>query len=200
MPEYLDPTRYLGNIQNHQKMYDFERDILRVKNPLNAEFTFIYDMIPYTIPAGGTKDMERYLVRRYVWKMMGHIYNQLTEAKFEKAHEAFTRTHPDVIDDPYLINEKIWLKLPRADDAQFQQKIINDCIIGVVTKFGSNRVVPNKLKNGQLDPNTPLYAQLINDFKAVLPGDGGAVEQEQQPLTATQPLPTTVADVSEITV
>lgn len=195
MPEYLDPTRYLGNVQNHQKMYDFERDILRVRNPLNEDFEFIYDSMPVVVPASGTKDMERYLVRRYIWAMIGHIYNQITEDKYEKAHASFTRTHPDVIDDPYLINEKIWLKLPRADNPEFQQKVIKDCVIGVVSKFGTNRMVAGKPK-GALDPNTPLFQQLINDFKTIDGLDEPVVEQAD----ATQPLPTTVASADEITI
>lgn len=196
MAEWQDTTRYLGNMQNHQKMYDFARDILRVKNPLNSDFTFIYDQIPYTVPANGTKDMERYLVHKYIADIMGHIYNQLTEARFEKAQEAFQRTHPDVIDDPYLMNEKIWLKLPRADNPEFQTKIIKDCIIGVVSKFGTNRIVANKPQNGQLDPNTPLYSQLINDFKTVVPGEMDAISK---PLEASEPLPTAPASISEVT-
>lgn len=194
MPEYLDPVRYLGNMQNHQKMYDFERDILRVKNPLDKDFTFVYDMVPITVPAKGTKDMERYLVRRYIWAMIGHIYNQITELSFQKAHDAFKRNHPDVIDDPYLVNEQIWLKLPRQDNPEFQQKIIKDCIIGVVSKHGENRIVANKPKNGQLDPNTPLYQQLINDFKSI----DEAVNNKKE-LPTNQPLPTVPAAASEVT-
>jgi hypothetical protein len=197
MPEYLDPTRYLGNQQNHQKMFDFERDILRVKNPLNTDFTFQYDSMPITIPASGTKDMERYLVRRYVWNIIGHIYNQITSDKFEKAHEAFTRTHPDVIDDPYLINEKIWLKLPRVDNPEFQAKIIKDCVLGVVSKFGTNRIV-NTPKNGQLDPNTPLFQQLINDFKMV--GVDDVPAEPQAPLQPNEPLPVAPATTEEATI
>jgi hypothetical protein len=198
MPEYLDPTRYLGNQQNHQKMYDFERDILRVKNPLTTDFTFIYDMMPVVVPANGTKDMERYLVRRYVWNIIGHIYNQITEAKVEKATEAFQRTHPDVIDDPYLINEKIWLKLPRVDNPEFQRKIIADCVLGVVSKFGANRVVANAPKNGQLDPSTPLFEQLINDFKTV--GVDEAASAPPASSTPNDPLPTGAATVEEATI
>lgn len=196
MPEFLDPVRYLGNMQNHQRMYDFERDILRVKNPLNTDFTFIYDMMPITVPANGTKDMERYLVRRYIWNMIGHIYNQITEAKVEKATEAFQRTHPDVIDDPYLINEKIWLKLPRVDNPEFQQKVIKDCVVGVVSKFGSNRTLPNRPTNGLLDPNTPLYEQLINDFKVVgVPEEAGS----PAPFNPQEPLPAVPASAEEAT-
>lgn len=203
MPEYLDPVRYLGNMQNHQKMYDFERDILRVKNPLNQEFTFQYDMMPVTVPAGGTRDMERYLVRRYISNMIGHIYNQITEEKYAKAHEAFTRTHPDVIDDPYLINDKIWLKLPRADNPEFQQKIITDCIVGVVSKFGANRTILNKPK-GQLDPNTPLFEQLISGFKIVGLGEDEPVTaapvDPTAPLMPSEPLPTAPATAEEASI
>lgn len=182
MPEYIDPTKYLGSITNHQKMYDFERDVLRVKNPLNAEFTFIYDQLPHTVPANGTKDMERYLARRFAENMISHLYNQFAEAQVEKFTEAFQRTHPDVIDDPYLINEKIWLKIKRADDPEFQKKVIKDCIVGVVSRFGANRTLPFAPKNTNLDPNTPLFEKLINDFKMV------TVDEESQQVDATQPL------------
>lgn len=166
-------------MQNHQKMYDFERDILRVKNPLNQDFTFIFDAMPIIIPSLGTRDMERYYVRRYVEAMIGHIYNQITEQRYDKAHEAFSRTHPDVIDDPYLLNEKIWLKLPRSDNPEFQKKVIDDCIVGLVRKFGSNRVVPKVVENGKLDPNTQLFQTLIDGFKTIIP-DNKTKEQSVQ--------------------
>jgi hypothetical protein len=191
MPDYQDPTRFLGNMQNHQKMYDFERDILRVKNPLTTDFTFIYDMLPITVPSQGTLDIERYLVRRYIWAMIGHIYEQLNEARIEKAHEAFSRTQPDVIDDPYLLNTKIYDRLPRSDDPKFQEQVIKDCIIGVVKKYGSDRQIPKQVQNGRLDPNTPLYMTLIDGFKTL--DQNSQLEVPAQPSqniisTATQPL------------
>lgn len=180
MAEYLDPVRYLGNMANHQKMYDFERDILRVKNPLNEDFTFIYDMMPITVPAGGTKDMERYLARHYVKEMIGHIYNQINADRMEKAHEAFKRNHPDVIDDPYLLNEQIYLKLPRSDNPEFQKKVVADCIVGVVAKYGTNRQIPRAAQTGKLDPNTPLFQTLIDGFKSL-------VDEKPVAQTATVP-------------
>lgn len=183
MPEYLDPVRYLGNMANHQKMYDFERDILRVRNPLNQDFEFIYDGLPIIVPAQGTLDMERYLVRRYIWNMIGHIYQQFAARKMAEAEEAFRRNHPDVMDDPYLMNTQIYDKMKRSDDPEFQQKVIKDCIVGVVSKYGSNRAMPKQAKNGSLDPNTPLYMNLIDDFKTVLTD-----EAKQQTAPAQSPL------------
>lgn len=193
MADYYDPVKHIGPMVNHQRIYDFERDILRVRNPLNADFTFPYDMLPRTITANGTQDWERYLVRRYIWAIMGHIYNQITEKKMNEAVESFRRTHPDVVDDPYLLNEQIYLKLQRADDPEFQKKIIRDCVIGVVSKGGSTRLAPRRPNQGQLDPNTPLYDQLISDFKTI---DPNALSQPiapintppTQPLVATEPL------------
>ncbi len=167
MPEYLDPVRYLGNMTNHIKMYDFERDILRVKNPLDEDFTFIYDQLPVTVVSHGTKDMERYFVRRYIDAMIGHIYNLFAEKKMVEAEEAFKRTHPDVMDDPYLINQQIYLKMKRSDDPEFQKKVIADCIVGVVKKYGSDRQLPRAVENGKLDPTTPLYQSLIDGFKTI---------------------------------
>lgn len=187
MADYYDPVRHLGDPVAHQKMYDFERDIIRAKNPLNQDFVFFYDSLPHTIPANATKDMDRYLFRRYIENMIGHIYNQITEAKFAKAEEAFQRTHPDVIDDPYLINDKIWLKLPRADNRDFQKKVYDDCFVAVVSKFGSDRVVKQVQNNGALDTNTPLFQQLINAEKRSL---DDIVPEEQSPVVETQPLPT----------
>lgn len=167
MPDYIDPVRYRGNMTNHQKMYDFERDTLRVKNPLDTDFTFIYDQIPVTVVSMGTKDMERYFVRRYIDAMIGHIYNIFAEKKMTDAEESFRRTHPDVMDDPYLINQQIYLKMKRSDDPEFQKKVIADCIVGVVKKYGSDRQLPKQVINGRLDPNTPLYQSLIDGFKTI---------------------------------
>lgn len=188
MPEYLDPVRYLGNMANHQKMYDFERDILRVKNPLEEDFTFVYDQMPIVVPAHGTRDMERYLVRRYIWAMIDHIYQQINSEKMQKALTSFEKSNPDAIIDPYLVNEQIYLKLPRSDNPEFQQKVIQDCIVGLVAKHGSNRVAPKGPKNGQLDPNTPLYQTLIDGFKTVGVDEAPAISTQTPPVQTQSPI------------
>lgn len=190
MPEFQDPTRFLGNQVNHQKMYDFERDILRVKNPLQQDFEFVYDMLPIVIPTGGTRDMERYLVRRYISAMIGHIYNLFAEKKMEQAREAFMRSHPDVMDDPYLINTQIYDKMKRSDDPEFQKKVIADCIIGVIKKYGSDRQLPREMKNGNLDVNTPLYQSLIDGFRTLADTEKTSTPQalKQTTVDATEPL------------
>ena len=169
--EVNDPVRYRGDLTTHQKMYDFERDILRVKNPLDKDFTFIYDGLPITVPAQGTKDMERYFVRNYIFNMIGHIYNLFAEEKMKSAEESFKRTHPDIMDDPYLINTQIYDKMKRSDNPEFQKKVIADCIVGVVKKYGSDRQLPRSVENGKLDPNTPLYMSLIDGFKTLTTDD-----------------------------
>lgn len=180
MPVYDDTVRFRGNTANHQKMYEFERDILRVKNPLDEDFTFIYDQQPTTVPANGTLDMKRYLVRRYIDAMIGRIYQLFASKKMADSEEAFRRTHPDVMDDPYLINTQIYDKIKRQDDPELQKKVIADCIVGVVKKFGSDRQLVKPGTNGRLDPNTPLYMSLIDGFKTVVPEQ--PVQKAEQPL------------------
>jgi hypothetical protein len=178
MPEYNDPTRYFGDITIHQKMYDFERDILRVKNPLDEDFVFIYDQLPITVSSKGTKDMERYYVRNYISAMIGHIYNLFAEKKMTEMEEVYKRTHPDVMDDPYLINQQIYLKMKRSDDPKFQKQVIDDCIVGVVKKYGSDRQMPKPVSNGKLDPNEPLYQSLIDGFKTVIEETAKTISKE----------------------
>ncbi len=162
-------------------MYDFERDILRVKNPLSTDFEFVYDQMPFIVPANGTKDMERYLVRRFIDEMIGHVYNIFAEKKMADSEEAFKRTHPDVMDDPYLINQQIYLKMKRSDDPELQKKVIADCIIGVVKKYGSDRQLPTNVAiNGRLDPNTPLYQSLIDGFRSV--NETESVQEAEVPM------------------
>src|SRR5258708_21473705 len=123
--------------------------------------------------------MERYFVRRYMNEMIGHIYNLIAEKKMVEAEEAFKRTHPDVMDDPYLINTQIYDKMKRSDDPKLQQQVIDDCIIGVVKKYGSDRQLPrNVAANGRLDPNTPLYQSLIDGFRTILPEENVTKEEE----------------------
>jgi hypothetical protein len=168
MPESIDSVRYLGDAATHQKMYDFWHDVMRVKNPLNEDFSFVYDGLPVVIPAGGTRDMERYFLRVFIPEMIGHIYNQFAAPKMEEMKEKFERTHPDIMSDPYLINEQIYLKMKRSDDPEFQKKVCEDCIVGVVKKYGSDRQLPRQQQVGKLDPNTPLYMKYIEDFKTVI--------------------------------
>ena len=67
-----------------------------------------------------------------------------------------------------MLNTQIYDRLPRADNPEFQKKVHDDCYVGLVSKFGANRTLPNRPTNGQLDPNTPLYMQLVNDDKQLI--------------------------------
>ena len=168
MAEFFDPLKQLGDPLQHQKIYDFERDILRVKNPLDTDFVFTYDLLPQTVYAGQTKDMERYLVRRFIWGMMGHIYNQFASKAMQDYEAKFEKMHPDTISDAYIRNTQIYDKIKRVDDPLFQEQVVKDCILGVVSKFGRDRVLPTVRNSGQVDPNTPLYMSLIDKFSTSL--------------------------------
>lgn len=188
-------------MKNHEKLHMFARDIIRVKNPLSKDFRFKFDSIWYTVPAGGTKDMERYLADKYVWDCYQHIVGEMIISEGNKALDNYLKMNPNLLLDKYAENRMVWDKIPRLDNQDLQRKVIRNLVVGLVEKFGEDQEVT--VPQGKLDKQTPFYQELLNEFTH---SPIGSVDQED-PSPAPQPagsgtpasVVSTPADVSEVT-
>ena len=181
---YIDPVRYQGNMQNHEKLHMFARDIIRVKNPLTEDFRFMYDSVWYTVPAGQTKDFERYLADHFVWKITDFILGQMFEQQAESAVSNYQKFNPMVILSPYIKSEMVLKNLKRKDDPELQKAVVRSVVVGLIEKFGEDREIP-KPSTGSLPSSAPLYQELLKEYTAT-PLNTQQI-QESMPGTPMQP-------------
>lgn len=191
---YLDPTKYGGEYQNHEKMQFAARDIIRVKNPLDGDFRFKYDSVFHTVKAGQTKDFERYLAIHYCDTIAQHIIGIMIGEQGQKSVKQYASMNPQLLLDKYIENRQVWDKMPRLDDVELNAKIWSDCWVGLVEKYGEDREVPEADKP-RLQMGSSLQQQLAERFANIKVGDApmpphqqqvGFVPQQQQPV---QPQP-----------
>lgn len=130
----------------------FSQDIIRVYNPLDQDFRFLYDGYPNTIKAKSYKDMERFKARLYVKKIVNHIIGDMQMAVGTDLIAKRRKRGLDEILDPYQENRQVWDKTPKLNDAQLQKQIISEVVIGLVEEYGKEEPLPEQ----RVTPRNPL--------------------------------------------
>ena len=112
------------------------RDIIRIYNPLDQRFKWLFDGYPYTIEPKSTKDVERYIARLYFDKMSQYIIGQMGLSQGEGLiAERAKKGLPDFL-DKYEENRAVWDKVPRLDDRKLLEKLASELILGLVEEYG----------------------------------------------------------------
>lgn len=130
----------------------FSQDIIRVYNPLDQDFRFLYDGYPNTIKAKSYKDMERFKARLYVKKIVNHIIGEMQIAVGTDLIAKRRKRGLDEILDPYQENRQVWDKTPKLNDSQLQKQIISEVVIGLVEEYGKEEPLPEQ----RVTPRNPL--------------------------------------------
>lgn len=150
---------------NRREMYRKSRDTIRIFNPLAIQFRFMHDSFWHTIPAKGTKDVERYLADLYFRKIAQHIIGEMGikqgEALLVKRKKS---GQPDYL-DKYAENREIWDKSPRMDNSELLQKIKEDVILGLVEEYGME--LPEELPNQPRIDTRDVYEKILSQDKRI---------------------------------
>ena len=146
----------------HREMYHRSRDILRVYNPLSTDFKFKYDSVWYKVPAGSTKDFERYLARKFFHDISAHMIGLIIQERGNRAlEERRSKGLADLI-DKYEENRAIWDKMPRMDNKQLLEEIGDQVILGLVEEFGAETEPDND--TARRDSPDPTDVQIVERF------------------------------------
>lgn len=111
-------------------------DVIRVYNPLDESFRFMYDSRWFSVPSHGTKDIERFLARHYFHKISEYIIGQqILEKGDELIKKRESHGLPPFL-NKYDENKAIWDNTPRLDNPELLEKIGDTVILGLVEEYG----------------------------------------------------------------
>lgn len=130
----------------------FSQDIIRVYNPLDIDFRFLYDGYPNTVKAKSYKDIERYKARLYVKKISQYIIGEMQQNVGTSLITKRRKRGLDEILEPYQENRQIWDKTPRLNDPKLLEQIISEVVIGLVEEYGKEEPLPEQ----RVTPRNPL--------------------------------------------
>lgn len=137
-------------------------DVIRVYNPLGEPFRFMYDSRWFSVPAKGTKDIERFLARHYFHKIAEFIIGQ---QMLEKGEELLARREkqgqPPFL-NKYDENKAIWDNTPRLDNPELLEKIGDSVILGLVEEYGLD--LPEAFEEVTKQSTETLSDQIFKKF------------------------------------
>lgn len=121
---------------NRREMYRKSLDTIRIYNPLDHTFRYMYDGFWHQVPAGGTKDEPRYLARHYFKKIAEYMIGQQILKDGEELLKLREKQLGKAFLDKYEENKEVWDKTPRLDDEKLLKEIRDVVILGVVEEYG----------------------------------------------------------------
>lgn len=139
-------------IEEKRELARSSQDIIRVYNPLDTDFRFLYDGFPNTIKSKSYKDMERFKARLYIKKITQYIIGEMQQNIGDSLIQKRRKRGLDEILDKYQENVQIWNNTPRLDNSDLLKQIIGEVVVGLVEEYGKEEPLPEQ----RLEPRNPL--------------------------------------------
>lgn len=111
-------------------------DTLRILNPLDYPFRYQWDGFWHSVPAHGTKDVERYLANHYFKKISATIIGLQAQAFGDQLLKLREKQFGKSFIDKYEENKEVWDRAPRIDDPDLLKQILDTVIVGLVEEYG----------------------------------------------------------------
>jgi len=155
----------------HRELYRKSLDSLRVYNPLDKDFTFIYDKNKFTIPnknkdvgyGKGMKVISRYLAMKYAKEIKNYMINSMAKKNVEELMEQASDDLKIKYDsDPYE-RQKLYEMSPKTDNPELIKKIYGQVILGVEEEYGLSAEEKVPEGEGIVDPR-PIEEQVFDSF------------------------------------
>ena len=175
----------------HRELYRRSLDSIRVYNPLDKDFTILWDKFKHTVPnrnkdtgyGKGMKVVPRYIAQKYAKEIKNHIVNNMAEDKvkelMEKASDDLKIKYES---DPYE-RQKLYEMSPKTDNPELIKKIYAQVILGVEEEYGLSVEEKQVDSDGEIDPR-PVEEQIFDSFDKKYVG-----EEVKQPARLTESEP-----------
>lgn len=126
-------------------------DTIRVYNPLDHTFAFMYDRYWHRIPAKSYKDLDRFLAIHFFKKICDFMIGQQIMTKGEELKALREKQLGKQYTDKYEENLQIWDRTPKLNDPELIEQIKAVVLVGVVEEYGADEPEPE-----QRIPDAPL--------------------------------------------
>lgn len=138
-------------------------DTLRIFNPTDKVFRYMFNGFWNTVDSQGTKDVPRYLAAHYLKKITERIIGDMATAKGNEMLDKKKGTSNPEYLDKYVENQEVWLKVPRTDDPELAKEIRDQVILGIVEEYGMELPDPSEAEQARRPQFDPLQNQLVNE-------------------------------------
>ena len=154
-------------------------DTIRVYNPMETTFSFMYDSYWHRVPAKSYMDMERFLARHYFKKICDYMIGQQIAVKGKELKAMREKQMGHEYTDHYQENLDVWEQTPKMNDPNLIEAIRKVVIIGVVKEYGAEAPEPQEQVTPSMDMRS-LHEQIFDQIgKVDLPEDINQMPKEE---------------------
>lgn len=173
-------------------------DTIRVYNPLDHTFSFMYDRFWHRTPAKSYKDFPRYLAMKFFKNICDYMIGQQITLKGNELKALREKQMGQQFLDHYEENVQIWDKTPKINDPDLIAQIKKTVLIGVVEEYGAEEPDQEMPVPEQKFDNRSVHEQMF-DSLSVLSADSElpASMDELQGKTSPQPVIEQTVDISK---
>lgn len=167
----MDPEERKQRIETELEMARRElarmsMDTIRVYNPLDTTFSFMYDRYWHRVPAKSEKDFPRYLAMHFFKKIADEIIGNKIQLEGKELKARREKALGQEFKDPYEENVQVWDKMPKLNDPTLLNEIKRTVIVGMVEEYGMDEIPEEKVVEGPVDQRS-IHEQLFDDINQV---------------------------------
>jgi hypothetical protein len=145
------------------------RDTIRIYNPLDKKFSYMFDGYWHHVNPKSTEDVPRYLALHFFNKIANRIIGEQMIAKGEELKALREKQFGKSFIDKYEENTEVWDRTPHLDDPDLLKQVYNRIWIGLVEPYGMD--TPDEPER---EPNKPtdmrnVYEQIAGDNEKLAP-------------------------------
>lgn len=137
-------------------------DTIRLYNPLDHTFRYMYSGYWHQVTAKGTKDEPRYLANHYFKKIAEYMIGTQSIEKGTELLKLREKQLGKQFLDKYEENREVWDKVPRQDDPDLLKEIKDVVIVGLVEEYGME-VMSQQPEERQRPPDLRSLSDQIFD-------------------------------------
>lgn len=142
-------------------------DTVRVYNPLEITFAFMYDRYWHRIPAKSFKDMDRYLAIHFFKKICDKMIGDQIMLKGTELKKLREKQMGHQFLDHYEENVEVWDKTPKLDDPDLVEQIKKVVLIGVVEEYGMDEPEPEQQVLDKPMDLRPMHEQIFSTIDRI---------------------------------
>lgn len=170
-------------------------DTIRVYNPLDHTFAFMYDRYWHRIGAHATKDMDRYLAKHFFKKICDKMIGDQIMLKGNELKALREKQMGKQFLDKYEENTEIWDRVPKLNDPELIDQIKQVVLLGVVEEYGLDEPDIEPQQQDKPMDFTPMHEQIFNTIDNKIARDTPA--PEYTPASPTKPIEEILASKPE---
>lgn len=137
-------------------------DTIRIYNPLDHAFVFMYDRYNHKIPAKSTKDLDRYLANHFFKKICDYMIGEQILKEGEELKKLREQQMGKQFLDKYEENVQIWDRVPKLNDADLIQQIKDVVVLGLVEEYGMDQIEEEERVPEQALDYRPIHEQIFS--------------------------------------